>query len=156
MISSVYVQPRFCYFTAISTNRKGDFMKELNNSYKYACLQCSFNDVQLSEYIEYKQRKTETIPVKYAVSHVGVQEDGMWVLGDNTYVNSDGSEVPMEGSKYVWLGSIFKGPGVADDSSCCTISRPLTTAPLRRLMCNRREAMKHTFSPCVLTLAGML
>ena len=50
--------------------------------------------------------------MKYAV---GVQDDGMWVLGENTYVNFDCSEVPMEGSKYVWLGSIFKGPGVAND-----------------------------------------
>ena len=104
----------------------------------------------------YKRRKTETIPVKYAVSHVRVQDDGMWVLGEKTYVNFDGSEVPMEGSKYVWLGSIFKGPGVANDSSCCTISQPLTTEPLKRLMCSLREAMKHNFFPWVLTMAGKL
>ena len=129
-------------------------MKELNNSYKFACLQCSFTDNQLSEYIQFKRRKTTSIPVKYAVSHVGLQQDGMWVLGDNAYISPDGDLVPVEGSKHVWLGSIFRGAAVADDSSNCCISQPLTTEPLHRLLCNLKAVMKHNFLPCVLTMAG--
>lgn len=124
-------------------------MKELNNSYRYACLQCSFNDTQLSEYIQYKRRKTEIVPVKYAVSHVGLQQNGMWVLGDSMCISSDGDAVPMEGSIYMWLGSVFKGVGVADDGICCR-----TTAPLHRLMCSLKAVMKHNFLPCILTMAG--
>ena len=92
-------------------------MRELNNSYKYACLQCSFTDTQ--------RRETGSIPVKRAVSHVGRQDDGMWVLGDDIYISPQGKLVPVEGSKYVWLGSMFRGAGVADESL------PLSTNPLR-------------------------
>ena len=129
-------------------------MKELNNSYKFACLQCSFTDTQLSEYIQYKRRKTATIPVKYAVSHVGLQEDGTWVLGGNLYISPEGELVPAEGSKHVWLGSMFRGAGVANYSNNCCISRPLTTEPLSRLLHNLKVVMKHNFLPCVLTVAG--
>ena len=92
--------------------------------------------------------------MKYAVSHVGLQDNGMWVLGDDTYISSDGNMMSMEGSRYVWLGSMFKGPGVADHSSCCVVTQPLTTAPLHHLICSLRAAMKHNFLPCVLTMAG--
>ena len=131
-------------------------MRELNNSYKYACLQCSFNDTQLSEYIQYKTRKTATIPVKYAVSNVGLQDNGIWVLGDNTYISPNGEEVSMEGSQYVWLGNVFRGAGVADDSNTCCIHHPLTTKPLNHLICSLKAQMKHNFFPCVLTMAGIL
>ena len=36
---------------------------------------------------------------------------------------------------------IYKGAGVADDSRCCSISRPLTTAPLHHLMCSLKAAI---------------
>ena len=140
-----------CYFTAISTNQKVDFMKELNNSYRYACLQCSFTDNQLSEYLQYKRRKTGAIPVNYAVSHM--QEDGMWVLGD-TYITPEGKLMEVQGSKYVWIGGTFKGPRVVDDSQNCCISRPLTTEPLQRLLQSLKRIMKHNFIPCILTMAG--
>ena len=113
---------RVCYFTAVGTNRKSDFMRKLNNSYKYACLQCSFTDTQLSEFIQFKRRETGSIPVKRAVSHVGRQDDGMWVLGDDIYISPQGKLVPVEGSKYVWLGSMFRGAGVADESLQCKLN----------------------------------
>ena len=145
---------RLCYFTAISTNRKADFMRELNNSYKFACLQCSFTDTQLSEYIQYKRRKTDKIPVKYAVSHVGKQEDDTWVLGGNIYISPDGELIPVEGSEHVWLGSMFRGAGVADGSVHCSINLPLSTKPLKQLLCYLETVMKHNFLPCALTMAG--
>ena len=71
------------YFTSESTNRKCDFMRELNGSYKITFLQCSFSDKELSEFIQVKKRKKRPLPVKHAVSHVGLQADGTWVLGSN-------------------------------------------------------------------------
>ena len=100
-------------------------MKELNNSYKFACLQCSFADTQLSELIQYKRRETGHIPVKHAVSHVGKQDAGMWVLGNNIYISPDEKLVPVSASQHVWLGYMFRGPGVADDNLKCSVNLPL-------------------------------
>ena len=118
----------------------------MNNSYKLTCLQCSFMDNQLSEYIQCKGRKTAAIPVKYAVSQVGLQQDGTWVLGDNTYISPEGELVSVEWSKHVWLGSMFRGAGVANDSNNCCISQPLSNEPLRALIQNLKIIMKQ-FSP---------
>ena len=145
-----------CYFTSASTNRKSDFVKELNASYRLACLTCSFSDKELSEYFQFKKRKAGLLPLKYAVSHVGLQEDGTWVLGSNTYFSSDGEAIPAEGSQHVWLGSMFHGTGVASETRQCTIQLPLSTDPLANLLHALRTAMGHNFYSCVLTMAGML
>lgn len=78
---------RLCYFTTGSTNKKADFLRELNSSYKHACLQCSFSDKEVSEFIQYKKRTTAALPVKFAVSHVGMQADGSWVLGSSAHIS---------------------------------------------------------------------
>ena len=153
--SSSTFKCRTCYFTAIGTNRKSDFMRELNNSYTFACLQCSFTDTQLSEFIQYKRRETGHIPVKHAVSHVGKQDDGMWVLGDNIYISPDGKLVPVSVSQHVWLGHMFRGPGVADENLKCSINLPLTK-PLKDLLHILKRVMKHNFIPGILTMAGIV
>ena len=71
-------------------------MRELNGSYKITCLQCSFSDKEVGEYIQFKKRKTTSLPVKYAVSHVGLQADGTWVLGRNAYFSSEGEAIPVD------------------------------------------------------------
>ena len=87
----LYVSPyRLCYFTAASTNRKSDFMKCLNSSYRAACLTCSFTDTQLAEYIHFKKRGHLNLPKCYAVSHVGCQEDGSWVLSQTAHFSANG------------------------------------------------------------------
>ena len=62
--------------------------------------------------------------------------------------------MPVDGSNHVWLGNMYRGAGVADNSNNCSISLPLTTEPLSRLLHNLKAVMKHNFLPCVLTMAG--
>ena len=121
------VHCRKCYFTSESTNRKTDFMKEISSSYKLACLQCSFSDKELSEFIQYKKRQSQPIPIKYAVSHVGRHADGTWVLGNNAYFASDGAPITINDAKYVWIGDIYQGKGVAKEVDQCKITKPLST-----------------------------
>lgn len=142
-----------CYFTSASTNRKSDFVKELSASYRLACLTCSFSDKELGDYFQYKKRKAGILPLKHAVAHVGIQDDGSWVLGNNAHFNADGTVLPAEGSRYVWLGHIFRGGSVAKDHPC-TIELPLTTDPLAKLLSSLQKCMSHNFYPCVLTMAG--
>ena len=77
-------------------------MKEISSSYKLSCLQCSFSDKELSEFIQFKKRQSQPISKKYAVSHVGRHEDGTWVLGSNAYFASNGTPLTIEDSKYMY------------------------------------------------------
>ena len=147
---------RMCYFTSASTNRKSDFMRELNGSYKLACLQCSFSDRELSELIQFKKRSTRPLPIKNAVSHVGLQADGTWVLGSCAYFSSDGEAIEMEGSRHAWIGDMFEGAGIAAATQQCDIQLPLSTKPLQHLLQVLKSVMKHNFYPCVFTMAGTI
>ena len=129
---------------------------ELSASYKLACLTCSFSDKELGEYFQHKKRRAGSIPLKYAVSHVGLQEDGTWVLGSSAYFKSSGEEETLEGSHHVWIGNIFRGTGVASATQQCSIQFPLTAKPLSELLHALCPAMAHNFFPCVITMAGMI
>ncbi len=143
---------RYCYFTAESTNKKADFMKYLNSSYKVACLQCSFSDKELREYVQFKKRNSPSLAKKLTVGKVGRQADGTWVLSSNAHLSSSGALIPIKGSPYVWIGDIFIGHGVARDTDQCSIELPLTTDPLCTLMECLRVRYGHNFMPCVLTM----
>ena len=146
--------PRLCYFTAESTNKKTDLMKCLNSSYKLACLQCSFADKEVSEYIQHKKRHSTTLPRKYAVKKVGKQPDGTWVLSHNVHLSSMGEPIGIENSRYVWIGDVFTGDGVASAADQCRIELPLTTDPLCSLMASLQSHFQHNFLPCVMTMAA--
>ena len=98
--------------------------------------------------------KCDSLPMKYAVSRVGRQSDGVWVLGSAVYVGSDGTEVSVEDSQHVWIGHIYCGPGVAAEADQCYIELPLQTEPLSVLLVALKESMKHNFLPCVTTIGG--
>ena len=131
-------------------------MRELNISYRVACLHCSLSDKELNEYIQEKKRNSGYLPLKHAVSHVGCQEDGTWVLGANGCISSQGKSISMDSSKHVWIGDIYHGPGVAAESQQCKISLPLSTAPLCKLVGVLETTLEHNFFPCILTMVGML
>ena len=131
-------------------------MRELNGSYKLACLQCSFSDRELSEFIQFKKRSTRPLPLKSAVSHVGLQADGTWVLGRNAYFSSDGEAIEIQRSRRVWIGDMFEGTGIATATQQCAIQLPLSTKPLQHLLQALKSVMKHNFYPCVFTMAGIV
>ena len=59
-----------------------------------------------------------------------------------------------EVSKYVWIGDVFDGPGVARSYQQCSIELPLSADPLCDLVANLEGSMEHNFLPCVLTMAS--
>lgn len=64
-------------------------MKCLNASYKLACLQCSFTDKELGEFIQFKKQQAE-LQKKRAVQQISLQADGCWVMASDVYLSSDG------------------------------------------------------------------
>ena len=88
-----------CYFTSESSMRKEKFLQQINFSFGGG-LTCSMNDLQLSEYIQRRIRNAGKLPLKYAVSNIGVQGDGTWVLGPNVVLNAVGE--PTDSRFVVW------------------------------------------------------
>lgn len=131
-------------------------MKCLNSSYKTACLQCSFTDKEVAEFIQFKKRNVDHLPKKYAVKMVGQQSDGSWVMASNVHLSSEGEVIDPLSSDFVWIGHVFSGPGVAASTQECKIELPLTTDPLCNLLETLRVQMAHNFLPSVMTMAATI
>ena len=145
---------RLCFFTSDSTMKKDRFMQLINHSFIEGGLTCSFNDYQLSEFIQQKLRKAGKLPVKKAVNAVGQQDDGTWVLGPNLYMNGQGELVDPDLLKYMWVGHLYEGPNIAPQCTACPVELPLTITPLTHLLQHLRVTMKHNFIPAVLLLGS--
>ena len=88
------------------------------------------------------------------MAHIGEQDDGTWVLGNDAFFSSDGRVIPAESSQYVWLGAMFRGTGVVSGHQQRCIQFPLSTDPLASLLHALHSSMAHNFYPCLLTMAG--
>jgi len=113
----------------------------INSSFPSGGLTCSFQDCQLTEFIQIKKRRISQMPIKKAVCIVGPQGDGLWVLGRGLYINQDVSD-------------LYDGPGVANISSFCNVSLPLSTADLSPLLNQLKTTMQHNFFPALLTIGA--
>ena len=130
-------------------------MRELNLSYRSACLHCSFSDKELNEYIQEKKRAIEELPIKRAVTHVGRQPDDTWVLGEHGCISRDGELIPMESSSHIWIGHLYKGVGLASTAKC-QMETPFSTDPLRNVLLTLRDITQQNYVPSILLIAGIL
>ena len=145
---------RTCYFTSNSTMRKTDFMKMINASFPAGGLTCSFQDQQLSEYIQIKYRSAGPLPVKKAVQHVGKQDQSLWVMGPNVHIDSLGNLIDKNNSPYVWIGHLYSGPGVAPQATACNINLPLSVEPLSLMLEGLKQIMQHNYYPSLMVLGA--
>ena len=145
------------YFTCESTNRKVDWLRDLNWSHHGSLksgLMCSFNDKELSEFIPAKKRCGGPLPTKQAVTHVGRQEDGLWVLNENIIVSASGVIV-KEDSPYTWIGHLTARPGIAKPSDAINIPSPLDNkAVIRPLINALQSVLQHNFLPEMMLLGA--
>ena len=125
-------------------------MAQLNFSYKFGGLTCSFNDYQLAEFIQQRRRSAGRLPVKIAVENVGPQKDGTWVLGPYLFCDKSGTLLIPDESKYAWIRHLYEGHGIAHQSSACSVNLPPSIDPLRQLYAWAKLNMQHNFIPCML------
>ena len=76
-------------------------------------MQCSLPDKELCEFIHFKEQKAGNVQKKYAVTRIGLQADGTWVMGSNIYLSSKGETLSMDQSQYIWISDLLTGPAVA-------------------------------------------
>lgn len=86
--------------------QRSDFMRMINESFAIGGLTCSFQDYQLSEFIQIKHRTVTHMPEKKVVSVVGPLDDSLWVLGPDVHINSQGESINPEESSYIWISNM--------------------------------------------------
>lgn len=129
-------------------------MNCLKRSYKLACLQCSFTDKELGEFIQFKKQHSE-LQKKKAVELIGLQPDGSWVLASDVCLSSEGKMINISENQYLWISDLFSGPGIPSSSERCTIELSLNSDPLRYLN-SLLIHMDHNFMPLVLTISSVI
>ena len=115
---------------------------------------CSFTDKEISEFIQFKKRRDGHLDTKRAVSKVGLQNNGSWVLNDQVIIAPDGRAVSTEDSPYIWLGHLLEGPGLAKPSEAIPVHLPLGTHHLSELVHALRPILAHNFFPGMLLLGA--
>lgn len=128
-------------------------MRLLNWSYKIGCLQCSFNDKELNEYIQLKKRLSP-LQRKSAVQCIGKQSDHTWILGDNICISSSGIPMATSESNYVWISNVFFGAGIPSRTMACNISLPLSTELLNRFLTTLSLRLGHNFYSTLLLIGS--
>lgn len=133
------------------TNRTQQFMGAINSEGGFTC---SFVDKQLTEFIQYKKRRSGTIPTKRAVSNIGLQpHENVWVLGPKAFIDgSSGLEVDSTECNSVWLGDLYKGSEIASTTSSLSISLPLNIDNMIPLVDAMRKILKHNFPPAIFAM----
>ena len=98
---------RECFFTVESISFKSKFMTKLNNSFGSGGMTLALNEAQFSQFFQFLKHNISCLPKVKAVSHVGEQKDGVWVLNKSTQMNEAGEVIPEASQQYVWLEEAF-------------------------------------------------
>ena len=134
-------------------NKRSDFMRVLNSSYRKGCLQCSFSDKEMNEFIQYKKRNS-SIDRKKAVQMIGMQDDGTWTLGEGLHVSEDGQNISESECKTSWISNMYQGRGIPHPSKACIISTPYSTQCLETYLALLKKHTEHNFLPSVLIMSA--
>ncbi len=127
----------------------------INWSYRIGCLQCSFTDKELIEYIQQKKRSIIRLPKKSAVQAIGKQSNGEWVIGSDITVSSTGTALmDTEQCKNIWISDVFIGSGIPSPTAACTVSLPLSTKSLAPLIRALKDNLEHNFYPSLLLIGA--
>ena len=128
-------------------------MRGLNWSFRKGCLQCSFSDKDLNDFIQFKRRNSNVVKKK-AVEKIGRQQDGTWTLGYGVYISTEGKQLAEAECESVWISHVFQGRGIPDASLSCTINTPLSTESLESFLNLLSKHMKHNFMPALLVMSS--
>ena len=115
---------------------------------------CSFNDKEVSEFILFKKRRDGYLDTKRAVSTVGRQPDGSWVLNADIIVAPDGESIEAKDCPYISVGHLHEGPSLAKPSEAVPVCLPLSSQSLHPLVDALRSILGHKFVPGMLVLGA--
>ena len=139
-------------FSTEAIHLKEKFMQQINTSFGSGGMFLSFNNKELTEFVQYL-KQGGSLPIKKAATHIGRQKGCLiWVFKDFLVSAEDGI-LPLQSAPYLFLGQQMLG----DDRSklhmnnlCPEIMLPLDDAPLKQLTHLLDVCMKHNFVPALI------
>lgn len=144
---------RESYVTSDSIHKHQDFISSINGSCEGG-LTCSFDNKEVTQFWQFKRRKSGKIPQKRAVATVGKQDNNnTWVLSKDLQISQfNGEAINPADSKYIWLGHLLQSKGIAANANAIYIPGPLTTDGLHALIETMHTVMCHNFSASLMVL----
>ena len=142
-----------------AVSSKAKFMSALNNSFGSGGMSLAFNETQFASFIQFlKDQNSTDMDIKVAAHNVGLQPCGkVWVLGKSLQIDSDGKEIDATKHSYLWLPDIIPQIGnITMQRLLPTISLPLTTTSLSKVVALLKITMQHNFYASLLMMAGCI
>lgn len=85
---------------------KQRFLSEIRQTFGLGGFNCSFSERELCDFHNFLEKTFEfSHNTKKGALYVGRQsESNVWVLNDQVHVDSNGEQIPLDESSYVWPG----------------------------------------------------
>jgi hypothetical protein len=110
---------------------------------------CSFVDKDVTEFWQFKKRKSGGFPPKKDVNKT-------WVLSKDLFINGEtGASIDASKSQYAWIGHLRQGHGIAPNNEAIVIKAKLTTDGLQPLMKSLHTVMQHNFAQSLMVLGSV-
>lgn len=143
-----------CYRESyVTIHKHHEFISSINGSCEGG-LTCSFDNREVTQYWQYKRRRSGKLTQKMAVATVGRQADNTtWILSKELQISEEGGQAinPQE-SNYIWLGHFMQSRGIASNTNAIYIPGSLTTDGLHLLIETMHKIMGHNFSASLMVL----
>lgn len=141
-----------------AAHKKLEFISQLSESFGSGGLSCSFNDKELTQYLIWKRKLSDT-QEKLGILQLGKQPCGkIWVLAQDCYINSQGQ--PDVGHDYMWLKS-FPSYGAAtakelclEEIACDVKAIQIDPGSFSDLLNTLQSCLQHNFLSAVLLLGA--
>lgn len=136
------------FVPAGSIHRKQDFMGCINNA-GGRIVMCSF-DRELCDFFLQKKRNTPSIPSKIAVTSIGQQDNGQWILNECVCIGEDGQLVDLRNTSFCWVKSLLAG----SQELTISIPLPLSVKGFSKLISQLEKLMAHNIFPTLLMMGA--
>lgn len=132
-------------------------MNQINQSFGSGGMTTAFESNTLIEFVQYLQRSHEgAMPIKKGVLVPGLQEEGICVLNESTFINAEGELIDAAECNLVWLSRdiVHESSKVRSKDITPKILCPLSLEPLEHLYHLCVKMAKHNLIPTLLMIAA--
>ena len=90
----------------------------------------ALSEAQSSSFVQFLKEDVESLDIVKAVTHIGGQSNGVWVLNKETQINADGEVIP----EFIWMGEtlVERYPSLLFSEFIPTVTLPLDSTILSR------------------------
>ena len=116
-------------------------MKQVNNCFGSFDLTLGLSKNQFSCFFHFLREDASSLRTVKAITHIGRQENGTWVLNKETQMAADGEVIPKEDQQYVWLDETF--PKKLTKIPLSELTLQVTLPPDSRILSRYRKSSNY-------------